>query len=209
MTEEEGKILAGPGQRLAIVPHSAKGEPGEAPFEERRGLLFVGRLDEPWNPNVDGLRWYLEEIHPRVVERLGEVEMTVVGEPGDFGLPAPPGVTFAGRVPDLGPVYDRHRLFVAPTRFAAGIPHKVTGAATHGVPVVATSLLARQLGWRHEVELLDGGDDEPERFARQTAELYSRRDIWQALRENALRRVRREHSREAMKRALNRALDPP
>lgn len=207
VTEEEGRLLAGPDQRMSVVPHSAKGAPGARTFEERRGLLFVGRLDEEWNPNVDALRWFLEKIHPLVVDRLGPVRLTVIGRAGHLDLPRPPEVVFAGRVPNLDPIYDEHRLFIAPTRFAAGIPHKVTGAATHGVPVVATSFLARQLGWRDRVELLDGGDGDPGRFADRIATLYRDAALWREIRENALLRVRAEHSREAMKRCLLRALE--
>ena len=176
------------------------------PFEERRGILFVGRLNEPWNPNVDGLRWYLERVHPLVADRLGDVPTTVVGDPGEVELPHPPGVRFLGRVADLAPLYDRHRLFVAPTRFAAGIPKKITGAAAHGLPEVATSILARQLGWHHGRELMDASDNDPERFAEQVARLYASPELWHTLREGALDRVRREHGREALRRAVAAAL---
>ena len=190
--------LAGLGER---------GSPGERPFEERHGILFVGRLVEAWNPNVDGLRWYLEEIHPEVSRRLGEeARMTVVGEPGEVELPRPEGVRFLGRVDDLRPLYERHRLFVAPARFAAGIPKKVTSAAAHGLPVVATSLLVRQLGWNDGVEIVDGGDNDPQRFAARTIELYRRPDLWREVRESAIERVRREHGGEALERSLVRAL---
>ncbi len=209
VSEEEGGLLAGPGQRLAIIAHAARGEPGRRSFDARSGILFVGRFDEEWNPNVDALRWYLDTIHPRLTEHLGDgAALSVVGEVGDCDFPAAANVRFAGCLPELDPIYDQHRLFVAPSRFAAGIPLKVIGAAAHGLPVVATSLLARQLGWHHDVELLDGGDNDPERFAAQVARLYTRKDTWHTLRSNALQRIRREHSREALRKALIRALDP-
>ncbi len=182
--------------------------PGERPFEQRRGLLFVGRLDEAASPNFDGLSWYLEKVHPRLVERLGAVPTTVVGEPGDAELPRPEGVRFLGRVRDLGPLYDEHRLFVAPARFAAGIPLKILGAAAHGLPVITTSLLAGQLGWRDGVELGDGGDGDPERFAECVARIHGDAELWQTLRAGALERIRGEHSREALARALEKALAP-
>jgi len=56
-----------------------------------------------------------------------------------------PRVTLRGPVTDLTPLYDSHRVFVAPTRFAAGVPYKVHEAASFGLPVVATDLLRRQL----------------------------------------------------------------
>ncbi|MEM7351570.1 MAG: glycosyltransferase family 4 protein, partial [Acidobacteriota bacterium] len=203
----EAELLGSPDHTTAVIAHGECAEPSERPFAERRGILFVGRLDEAWNPNVDGLRWYLEEIHPRIVDRLGDVPTTVVGQPGDVDLPRPEGIRFLGRVDDLAPLYDRHRLFIAPTRFAAGIPKKITGAAAHGLPVVATHLLAEQLEWRGGKELADGGNNAPQRFADRVVELYRHEDLWQRLRKNALERVRREHGREALRRSIEQALD--
>ena len=34
------------------------------------------------------------------------------------------------------------KVFIAPTRFAAGIPHKVHEATANGIPCVTTELLA-------------------------------------------------------------------
>ncbi|MCP3961119.1 MAG: glycosyltransferase family 4 protein, partial [bacterium] len=207
VSSAEAELLGSAEVPASVIAHGEQAEPGESPFEERRGILFVGRLDEPWNPNVDGLRWFLEEIHPLIVERLGETPVTVAGEPGDdVALPRPEGVHFAGRVEDLAPLYDRHRLFVAPTRFAAGIPTKITKAAAHGLPVVATSLLAGQLDWRHGTELLDGGDNDAERFAEQVVELHDDAELWSELRRGALERVRREYSRDALRHAVVEAL---
>ncbi len=207
VSADEARLLGSSGRPVAVVAHGERATPGRRAFAARRGILFVGRLEEAWNPNVDGLAWYLEEVHPRLVERLGDgARISVVGRVGDVELPEPEGARFLGRVDDLAPLYDRHRVFVAPTRFAAGIPKKVTSAAAHGVPVVATSLLARQLGWRDGVEIADGGDNDPERFAERLVELYGDAGLWRTLRENALERVRREHGREALERAIVRAL---
>lgn len=206
VSRAEAELLGGDERPAAVIAHGERGAPGPASFDERRGVLFVGRLDEAWNPNVDGLRWYLEAIYPRLVELLGEVPMTVVGEPGDFELPRPEGVTFAGRIEDLVPIYDRHRLFVATTRFAAGIPKKVTSAAAHGLPTVATSILVEQLGWNDGSELLDGGENDPQRFAERVVELYQQPELWRTVRQGALDRIRSEHGSEAMRRALEEAL---
>ena len=48
------------------------------------------------------------------------------------------GVVTLGVVDDLGPLFDGARVFIAPTRCAAGSV-KVQTAAAAGVPVVTTS----------------------------------------------------------------------
>jgi O-antigen biosynthesis protein len=99
-------------------------------------------------------------------------------------------------VDDLRPVYDAHRVFVAPTRYAAGIPYKVHEAASYGLPVVATELLARQLEWRDGSDLTVARNGDPHAFAERVVSLYRDEAQWRRLRENALNRLRAENSRE-------------
>jgi O-antigen biosynthesis protein len=97
-------------------------------------------------------------------------------------------------------------VFVAPTRFAAGLPRKVLDAAAHGVPVVATTLLARQLGWAAGAEL--EAADTPESFAAAIALLYRDAVVWQARRQRALERIARDYHPTAFAATLAEALQP-
>ena len=65
-----------------------------------------------------------------------------------------PRVTLIGTVGDVMPLYQQHRVFIAPTRFAAGLPYKLHEAASFGLPAVTTSLLAGQLGWTDGKDIL-------------------------------------------------------
>ena len=61
------------------------------------------------------------------------------------------GVRILGRVDDVGPVLDAARVSLAPTRFAAGIPHKVHETVARGLPGVVTPILAAQTGAQVDV----------------------------------------------------------
>ena len=80
-------------------------------------------------------------------------------------------------------------MFVAPARFAAGIPYKVHEAASAGLPVVATSLLCRQLGWEPGRDLLAADATDPAGFARHVAALHRSETLWHELRSRAAERV--------------------
>jgi glycosyltransferase involved in cell wall biosynthesis len=67
-------------------------------------------------------------------------------------------------------------VFIAPTRFAAGVPAKVIEAACNGIPVVATPLLVRQLGWEDGVEIASG--DNAATFAQAVVMLYTDQPLW-------------------------------
>lgn len=179
----------------------------------RDSLLFVGSLALPTLPNVDSLRWYTTEIAPVVERRLG-----TIGRPGvslraigvaseavkaELTALAGPAVHLVGRVDDLDPEYRSARVFVAPTRFGAGIPLKVIEAAAHGVPSVVTPLLADQLGWAPGAVVV-GSDAED--FADGIVRLLTHDDLWERTRDAALAAVAEHHDPGVLRAALTAAL---
>jgi len=165
------------------------------PFERRSGLLFVGGIARIDTPNGDSVSWFLGQIFPRIRELLGinpGFQVAGTNDVPEIAQQGGEGVRFLGKVDDLAPVYDAARIFVAPTRFAAGIPLKCLEAAAHGLPIVATALLAEQLGWEDGVELLVA--DDAESFASQCVRLYQDPELWRRLRFHALERIRTSYS---------------
>jgi glycosyltransferase involved in cell wall biosynthesis len=175
---------------VRVLGHGLDVHPGPQNYDHRHGFLFVGSLEADQSPNSDSLRWFQREIAPlldRYMEQDWHVDIIGRHPPHRLREITDRRLILRGAIDDLVPVYNSARVFLAPTRFAAGVPHKIHEAAAHGVPVVATSILAEQLGWSHEVELLvaDSADD----FARCAARLYRDPDLWQRLRLSALARV--------------------
>jgi len=103
-----------------------------------------------------------------------------------------PRVTLRGPVADLMPLYDVNRVFVAPARFAAGIPYKVHEAAAFGIPVVATTLLAGQLGWPDGEAIGAAEFTDAPGFAARVISLYRDENLWTNTRAAALARVSAE-----------------
>lgn len=179
---------------VRVLGHAIEAAPSPAGFDERRDLLFVGRLLEPDSPNGDSVRWFVTEVMPVLDTLIGTAWTLHLAGAVDAGLAralAGPRVSFLGKVDDLAPVYAQARVFIAPTRFAAGIPTKVVEAAAYGVPVVATPLLAEQLGWADGAQLLSGADAAG--FAAACGRLYREPALWSQVREGALARVRADH----------------
>lgn len=170
-------------------------EPVAAPpgFERRQGFLFVGGIPTDDTPNGDSMLWFLREVWPRVVDALGaQARLHVVGtcDSDTVRRLAPSTVRFHGRVDDLAPCFDAARVFVVPTRYAAGLPHKAHEAAAHGLPMVATPLIASQLGWRDE--LLIGG--EAQAFAAACVRLHEDEVLWQETQSRSVAAVARDCS---------------
>ncbi len=177
-----------------ILGHSLQTELGSKGFDERNGFLFVGALRDEGSPNVDSLLWFVINILPIIEQEIPDIELQVVGDCSAPSLKTIErnNVKFLGRLDSTTKIYNDNRLFIAPTRFAAGIPHKVHEAAAHGVPSVTTALLAKQLGWEHEEQLLVG--DRASEFADQCIRLYQNAELWNHVRSAGLRSVSRECS---------------
>jgi glycosyltransferase involved in cell wall biosynthesis len=182
---------------VVVLGHAVDLRPTVADFADRAHLLFVGAVHDDHSPNADSLLWFADQVLPRIREALAGVELHVAGINASAAVArlAGQGVRLLGPVDDLEPVYGTRRLFVAPTRFSAGLPIKVCEAAAHGLPVVATPLLASQLGWLPGRDLLVG--DTAAGFADACIELYRDRVRWQEVRAKALRKVETQCSRTA------------
>ena len=176
---------------FAVVPN-----PTPRSFCERKGFLTVGPMIEEDTPNSDAVVWFNDNVRPIIAGRLGPDQMLLrlagklsaqnVMERLDSGLES------LGVVADLYSVFNSHKVFVAATRFSAGVPLKVIEAASFGLPVVCTSLLLEQLGWEAERDLLVA--DTAEEFSEQCARLYIDESLWYRIRNTALDRVREEYS---------------
>ena len=203
VSSEEAAVYSRHGYDNTIVlGHSLALEPTARSFDERRGLLFVGALRDENSPNVDSLHWFINDVWPLLKSSEAELELHVVGDNEASSLQELDSerIHFHGRLDTLDDIYESVRVFIAPTRFAAGIPHKVHEAAARGVPCVVTELLARQLNWQHDRQLLAG--DSPQLFADNCLTLYRDSECWQRIRNSALESVTRECSPEEFKSTL-------
>jgi len=170
-------------------------------WQERAGMLLIGAFPAMDSPNYDSLCWFVDEVLPLIEQQLGyETRLTVagfIGEGVDFDrFRNHPRITLRGAVADMAPLYDTHRVFVAPTRYAAGLPYKVHEAASYGLPVVATELLRRQLAWEDGQDLLAADAADPAAFARQVLALYQSEELWNRIRTGAAECIRTECGHE-------------
>jgi len=212
VTDAEAALLQTQGlPNVCTVGHMIAPQPTRRPFTARNGLLFVGAIHTSDSPNYDSLVWFTEAVLPLLAVHLGAAaRLTIAGyvAPGvDLGrFETNPRITTRGPVADLTPLYDRHRLFIAPTRYAAGAPYKVLEAAARGLPVVATTLLAEELGWTDGAELATAAESDAAAFAARIAAIYADETSWTGLRETALQRLARDHGQHGFLLSVSNAL---
>jgi GT2 family glycosyltransferase/SAM-dependent methyltransferase len=194
-------MLSGGVHNVSVIGHRVCANPTAAAFDERRTFLFVGAMHRADSPNADSMRYFCGSIWPTVRKVTG-AELIIGGFGADAALSdyKANGVRILGRQDDLTSLYNQARVFVIPTRFAAGIPYKAHEAASFGVPLVVSTLIGEQLGWENGEQCLVA--ETAIAFAEACSRLYRDGILWQQLRRNALTRVTQDLSDEVFGKAV-------
>lgn len=156
-----------PGARVRVIPNAADVERFQPratdPSPDGRTVLFFGLLSTV--PNVDGIRWFVREIWPRIVAARPGVRCQVIGArpPPEVLALAGGGVEITGFVEDLRPHLAAAAAVVVPLRVGGGTRLKIVEGMAMGRPVVSTRLGAAG------IEAVPGRDlllaDDPAWFA--------------------------------------------
>lgn len=159
------------------APTSDDETPGE--------LIYLGSMG--YQPNVDAVVYFCEQILPRIARVRPDVTLSIVGtqpRPAVRRLHDGHRVKVVGPVENVTPFLRRAQAMVVPLRVAGGTRIKILEALALGRSVVTTSVGAEGL------EVTDGEHvlvaDEPEVFARRCVEVLEDR----ALRDRLGRRGR-------------------
>ena len=104
-------------------------------------ILTLGSLH--YQPNADGIRWFIQEIFPRIRSELPQAALTIIGKkpPADFVQLAQQDdlVTVTGYIPDLTPYLEQGAVMVIPVRAGGGMRVRILEAFARGIPVVTTT----------------------------------------------------------------------
>ena len=194
VSEADRRVMLRAGVRsVHIVGHSISSTPTPSPFHARDAFLFVGSVHGSDNPNADSIREFCNKQWAGIHRATG-ADFIVAGYGTELlrSEIADSTVRILGRLDDLRPLYDRARVFVVPTRYAAGLPFKAHEAAGFGVPLVVSPVIARQMEWIHGVDYFAA--DDSDEFAEYCVRLYGDEPLWEQFRSNSLARVKAELS---------------
>lgn len=123
-------------------------------------VLFCGSLAYP--PNIDGIRWFVQEVWTHVTQSEPNATLHVVGRGAGESLrrdlEGVPSVVFVGEVDDLTPHYRSAGVCVVPLHSGSGTRLKVLEAAAYGNPIVSTSIGCEGIDVVDGSHLLIGND---------------------------------------------------
>ncbi len=148
--------------------------------QNRKDIMFVGGFGH--SPNVDAIKWFIEEIWPKVVVELPSIKFYIIGSkpPKEIQELASQNIIVTGFISDeeLEMYYARCRLVVAPLRYGAGVKGKIVDALYHGIPVITTTIGAEGI---QEAEKVMHIANESQTFADAISSLYENEEILKTL----------------------------
>jgi glycosyltransferase involved in cell wall biosynthesis len=140
-------------------------------------LAFVGSMD--WDPNEDGVTWFLRNVYSRIRHAAPNVSLAIVGRNPSQRLRALaakyPDVELSGRVPDVRPYLAEAEVVIVPLRVGGGTRIKIPEAMSMAKAVVSTTIGAEGLPFRSGRELCIA--DEPAHFAEAVVTLLHDRPL--------------------------------
>jgi glycosyltransferase involved in cell wall biosynthesis len=133
---------------------------------DTKQILTLGTLH--YQPNADGIRWFLQFVFPLIQQECPDVRLIIVGKnpPKDFLEQArdePESILVTGYVEDLTPYYENSAIMVVPLLIGSGMRVRILEALARGIPLITTSIGLEGIHAQQGKEVLVA--DEPSEFA--------------------------------------------
>ncbi len=104
-------------------------------------IFYAGTLS--WEPNRDGIQWFIENCWPTIHEKEPNAVLNVCGGGADDALLKlmnhTAGVNALGFVDDLEAIMQKSRCAIVPLRFGSGMKIKTFDALYRGLPLITTT----------------------------------------------------------------------
>jgi glycosyltransferase involved in cell wall biosynthesis len=174
-------------------------------FTEREDIAFLGGYEHP--ANVQAVEFFIEQVMPLIRQKKALIKFFIYGShmPNSFEKYACDDVIIKGYVKSLDDVYLKHRVFIAPLFFGAGVKGKVLTAAACGMPCVLSPIAIEATGLVNNVSALVA--ERPDEWADYVTRLYSSEQEWNFIAKNQQMMVKGAYSFDKSKSMMRRILE--
>lgn len=199
----ERKLLGGH-PRVRVIPNAFNPQPlRRAPASDPPRIGFIGTFE--WEPNRDGVEWFLRDVWPAVKRQLPSIQLRVVGRNTGYLSTLGASVAGLGWVEDPGEEIATWSAMVVPIRFGAGTRVKMAEGFARKCPIIATTTGAFGFG------VLDGEEcllaDEARDFASACVRLVRDSALGKSLADRAHERFLREWTWDAQEEKVRAVID--
>lgn len=203
ITNDEQQILKKEGiKNTIVIPNIHEenfSENGFSTFKERSGLVFIGGYSH--KPNIDAVKWLIEEIMPIVWKVNPEIKVTLLGSnpPAEVSALQSSKVCIPGFIDDVSGYFNTSRVFVAPLRFGAGMKGKIGQSLSYALPIITTAIGAEGIGLTPDKDYLLANNAVD--FAKQILTIYNDENVWNNV-SNASKEIIKQYHPDRIKEIL-------
>lgn len=120
-------------EKAVLAPHPVQA----VALPLRRTASVLGFVASRWHANVDGLRWFIDQVWPALAGTGLRLDVYGYVSEAFQGLRIP-GIRFMGFADDLDACYAQIDIAINPVRYGAGLKIKTVEAMAHGLPLVVS-----------------------------------------------------------------------
>jgi glycosyltransferase involved in cell wall biosynthesis len=157
-------------------------------------IFFLGSLD--WIPNQQGVVWFLDNVWPKVLESLPNLQLVIAGKkiPEWMKNRKDKNTCFYSDVPDSKELYHRYAVMIVPLLAGSGIRVKIIEGMAYGKCIVSTSIGAEGIPYTHGENIIIA--DTPEDFAQAIVRLIHHPEKIQQIQQKARQLAEHHYDRE-------------
>jgi polysaccharide biosynthesis protein PslH len=153
-------------------------------------IVFTGSFS--FYPNYEAIQWFLNDVFPRIVERVPEAKLYISGDHRNYPLPGAYNIVLTGFIENVHSLVASSWVSIAPIMRGGGTRLKILEAMALRTPVVATSKGAEGLDVSDGEHLLIA--DEPDKFADMVIRLLLDPGLRRRLSENAYQLIEEKYN---------------
>ncbi|MDX5326209.1 MAG: glycosyltransferase family 4 protein [Bacteroidota bacterium] len=148
-------------------------DPGKYPFLGVSNNHAFSLASMDWIPNIAGMKWFLEEVWPLVINALPQAKMLFAGRnmPMDYLQMKITGVEIQGEIDDAIEMYAQYGIQVVPLLSGSGMRVKIMEGLAYGKVIISTVVGAEGIDAAEEDGLFRA--ENPHTFAKKLIRLMS------------------------------------
>lgn len=143
-----------PGKPMYLLPVGMNNQSKSKSEFNTNAFFHLGSME--WIPNVEAVKWLIDEVWPAVKLAIPSAELHIAGKGLQKNDPrfSGNGIHVHGEIDNAQRFMQSHGVMLVPVFAAGGIRVKMLEAFNDGIPVISTTVGVQGIPGNHEKELL-------------------------------------------------------
>jgi glycosyltransferase involved in cell wall biosynthesis len=168
--------------------------------EGENAVAFIGSLD--WQPNREGVEWFLKNVWPKVVEQIPDAKFYLAGRnfPDEIKNLKVQGLVIVGEVEDAAQFVSSTSISIVPLFAGSGMRVKIIEAMALGRAIISTTVGAESIDYTNGGNILIADDEAT--FAEAIINLLRNNNLRHQLGQNAQQLVNTKYDNRKISSAI-------